>query len=189
MERKKRYDIAAPPPILERALRMVCLKAAASAGAGGWTRDCPWCWGRAGTEAAGGSGVDAAGFCCARSQGAPLGKPWTMEWGRGGEVVVWVSPGFFQIRGDETRKGRWGFPLVHGWAHSCRLVAVRKGPRRLSSLGHVLLITRGPPRPTREESGGDPMLGCSLEGASHSSPVQRLPSSLLAIGSKPRSVL
>lgn len=95
MERKKRYDIAALPPILERALRMVCLKAAASAGAGGWTRDCPWSWGRAGTEAAGGSGVDAAGFCCARSQGAPLGKPWTMEYvvGGAGEVVVWVSPG------------------------------------------------------------------------------------------------
>ncbi|XP_008146678.2 NADH dehydrogenase [ubiquinone] 1 beta subcomplex subunit 1 isoform X2 [Eptesicus fuscus] len=31
---------------------MACLKAAASAGAGGWTRDCPWSWGRAGTEAA-----------------------------------------------------------------------------------------------------------------------------------------
>ncbi|XP_036171677.1 NADH dehydrogenase [ubiquinone] 1 beta subcomplex subunit 1 [Myotis yumanensis] len=31
---------------------MACPKAAASAGAGGWTRRCPWSWGRAGTEAA-----------------------------------------------------------------------------------------------------------------------------------------
>ncbi|XP_059543879.1 NADH dehydrogenase [ubiquinone] 1 beta subcomplex subunit 1 isoform X1 [Myotis daubentonii] len=47
---------------------MACPKAAASAGAGGWTRRCPWSWGRAGTEAAGGFGVDAAGFRCAGSQ-------------------------------------------------------------------------------------------------------------------------
>ncbi|XP_023600197.1 NADH dehydrogenase [ubiquinone] 1 beta subcomplex subunit 1 isoform X1 [Myotis lucifugus] len=60
--------VCGAPPVLERALRMACPKAAASAGAGGWTRRCPWSWGRAGTEAAGGSGFDAAGFGCAGSQ-------------------------------------------------------------------------------------------------------------------------
>lgn len=145
---------------------MACPKAAASAGAGGWTRRCPWSWGRAGTEAAGGFGVDAAGFGCAGSQGAPLGKPSAMEWGARG-VVVWGSPGLPGAgaarpprASDQRRcdgKGRC-------WAHAVSRLLGR-------GLGGCHPWARvvdhaGSARPPREESGGDAVLGCSLEGAS-----------------------
>lgn len=95
-------------------------------------------------------------------------RPWESprRWRRGsGGVVVWVSPGLPGAgaarpprASDQRRRDAKG----GCWAHA---VPVGKGTRRLSSLGHVLLVTRGPPGRPREESGGDAMLGCSLEGA------------------------